>query len=749
MKLFEALSTRFSIRQIFGGFIAILSILLLTNFLAFNSFNVSNNQLAQYHHANSLYYNLLSLSPQELTEQYPNEHYRQLIIEAEKHLELLSNGGYGEFLGKEIEIAPPQGAGKLPLERIQERWPTYRDECLMLLSSRADNINGNFTIPVQSDLPIMFERISGYAQELLTVSDYILVEKKDQLPTAILVISLIAILVFILMLVFLMKVILNPLKNMENTAGELAKGHLQDQITIAGNNEIANIGSQINKLAQMLENALSFTKNMGQGNLDTDYLEADDSNSLAVALMDMRTQMKSAAEADRQRNWASDGLAKFAEILRLESDDLSKLGYNAVSNLVRYVGAQQGSIFIATQQDDETILEQIATFAYDKQKFLQKSIKPGDGIVGQAYLEEKRIYLLDIPEGYLEISAGLGHMPPKCLLVVPLIYNEEIQGIVEIASLEPISDYKVEFVESVGESIAANISTVKNNERTRNLLVKSQEITEKMRVQEDEMRQNMEEMQNTYREMITAQKDTEQKEANLNALINNTEDSIVTVDRNYRVMIINDVLKRRYKGTQYEGIDIGQNVLDTLGAVREEWKGYYDRALAGERLDFVIRSTVNNEDSFRRYHINPVRSSDGDVIGCSVFSRDVTDMKVAEIQNKKLISDLTQKDKLFEAAFFFMEVGPEKRIITINDLAAMELGYQREDLIGRDINDLFISRDTLTEGLSTMHKGDIWKEEVALLTKDGSRLMAKSVSTAVVDNETERIVKYILVFYKN
>ena len=258
----------------------------------------------------------------------------------------------------------------------------------------------------------------------------------------------------------------------------------------------------------------------------------------------------------------------------------------------------------------------------------------------------------------------------------------------------------------------------------------------------------MDEMQATYREMISAQQDTEQKEANLNALINNTEDSIVTVDRNYRVMIINNVLKSRYKGTQYEGIDVGQNVLDTLGAVREEWKAYYDRALAGERLDFVIRSTVNNEHSFRRYHINPVKNQDDDIIGCSVFSRDVTDTKVAEMENRKLINDLTQKNKLFEAAFFFIEIGPEKKIQTINELAALELGYTRDELIGKDVNDLFISRDTLSEGLSTMHEGNIWKEEVALLTKEGNRLKANSVSTAVKDHDTERIVKYILVFYR-
>ena len=79
-----------------------------------------------------------------------------------------------------------------------------------------------------------------------------------------------------------------------------------------------------------------------------------------------------------------------------------------------------------------------------------------------------------------------------------------------------------------------------------------------------------------------------------------------------------------------------------LGDVREEWKGYYDRALAGEKLNFIIKSSVKGENSWREYFINPMRDTEGVITGVSVFSRDVS--KVYQTQQ-----ELEEKEKLLEA----------------------------------------------------------------------------------------------------
>jgi len=201
-------------------------------------------------------------------------------------------------------------------------------------------------------------------------------------------------------------------------------------------------------------------------------------------------------EENKKRNWTTQGLSKFAEILRDNSDNIYNLSYTIISNLVKYLNANQGGIFIINDSiGSDKHLELTGAYAYERRKFLSKRIEFGEGLVGMCILEGKTTYMTDIPEGYLKIQSGLGDSSPRSLLIVPLTLNEEYFGVVEIASFNQFLDHEIEFVEKVGENIASSLSNAKTNERTSHLLKQSSTQAEMLKTQEEEMRQNLEEMQ--------------------------------------------------------------------------------------------------------------------------------------------------------------------------------------------------------------------------------------------------------------
>lgn len=432
--------------------------------------------------------------------------------------------------------------------------------------------------------------------------------------------------------------------------------------------------NQIKMDAQLktMEVNISFADSISKGNLKVDY-PSENVDRLGDALINMRNSLASSADREEKEKFTTAGFAEAGEILRKNSEDLAQLCDQVLQLLVRYLKANQGSIFIAEREQEQEFLQLKASRAWDRKKYFEKRIEIGEGLVGQAAIEKQTIYMTQVPKNYVRITSGLGEANPNAIIIVPLKAEERVVGVLELASFSKFESHEIKFLEKIGESIAATIITTKNNEHNKQLLEQSNMLTEQMKAQEEEIRQNLEEMQATQEEMARAQREVqlkahelEEKQDNLDALINNTDDSILAMDVNYKVVIMNDVLKRRYKGTQYENLGIGSDALAALGAVRDEWKGYYDRALNGEKLDFTIKSTVKGEEAYREYFINPMREHTGTIVGLSVFSRDVTD-------KHRVMNEMGRKGAVLDSIInhesdTYFAIDREFRIIVVNNV---------------------------------------------------------------------------------
>jgi GAF domain-containing protein/HAMP domain-containing protein len=327
--------------------------------------------------------------------------------------------------------------------------------------------------------------------------------------------GVVLVLISIVIALFLAQMVIKPIKKIKNILIMMGDGIMPNKQIKESNDEIGEMSEALNALIRGLKETADFSIEIGKRNFESPFVPLSEEDDLGNALLEMRTNLKHATEEeerrkkeDDQRNWASQGIAKFSDILRLNNDNIDKLSYDVISNLVKYCDANQGGLFIVNDDNEnDKFIEMASAYAFNRKKFQEKRIELGVGLIGRAVQESETIYITDIPDNYITITSGLGEDNPKSILIVPLIVNDNVYGVIEMASFREFEKYQIDFVEKIGENIASTFSTVKVNIRTSELLETTKQQAEEMRAQEEEMRQNMEELQATQEE--SARRETE------------------------------------------------------------------------------------------------------------------------------------------------------------------------------------------------------------------------------------------------
>lgn len=329
-------------------------------------------------------------------------------------------------------------------------------------------------------------------------------------------ITLSAFLLLITAFFILNKYYIAPLSQLSESLDKLLAGSPDEKINEKLPNEMGLIGYYISRTNLYLKRTAELIENLSKGQkneliqLIDDQNDLDSANNLTKALTILQDRITFYVETEHEQKWVAEGLSKFIEILRSNQDDLSKLYDTIIANLVKYLNAHQGGLFLVEEDDKgETVLNMVACYAYDRKKFLKKQVHTGEGLLGQAYLEKETIYLTDIPPNYAEISSGIGEAKPRSVLIVPLKINDTVYGMLEIASFYEIPQYRVNFVIRLAENIASTIASTQNVDKIRKLLTEAEFQSEQMRAQEEEMRQNVEELTSTQEEIRRKQEEME------------------------------------------------------------------------------------------------------------------------------------------------------------------------------------------------------------------------------------------------
>jgi methyl-accepting chemotaxis protein len=336
----------------------------------------------------------------------------------------------------------------------------------------------------------------------IQVPEKVLLASSNRMLTILLILTFVSIGLLVVGIYYFSTKLTKPILTISQLASEIAVGKLDNKVSINDTSEeVAMLKQSFEQIAQGQEDITNVCKRISEGDFSVKATIRSEADVLSMSVNKMIDNLQTASSEDKKRNWASEGLTLFADLLRTETE-LSRLSNTIISKLVKYIDAKQGGLFILNDDDrNNPHIEMVACYAYERTKYLSKKIEMGEGLVGQCFLEKETIFITDVPANYVNITSGLGEANPRCLLVVPMKRDDEVLGVIEIASFTVYEDYQIKFVERLAESIASAMYNIKINERTRMLLESSQMQSEEMRAQEEEMRQNMEELQATQEEM--------------------------------------------------------------------------------------------------------------------------------------------------------------------------------------------------------------------------------------------------------
>ena len=268
-----------------------------------------------------------------------------------------------------------------------------------------------------------------------------------------------------------------------------------------------------------------------------------------------KAEIKERDEQEKEIRYFTDGIARFSDILAKNSENIEQLSQHIISELVSYVGGCLGGIYLLNDQNEEDkFLELKGAFATDTSMINNKKFNVGEGYIGTCFNEVKTIVLNDVPEGYTQLSSGLGNGKPEQFYFIPLLQNDIIEGVIEIASFNHLDKYKVEFIEKIAENITSNITVQKAKSEADKLLQQSKIQASQLHEQEEEMRQNLEELQATQEES-QRREDTNNKliealkiESNLfKSLLNQFPDNIYFKDINSKYISVSKSLLTRFK----------------------------------------------------------------------------------------------------------------------------------------------------------------------------------------------------------
>ena len=504
------------------------------------------------------------------------------------------------------------------------------------------------------------KEISAFNQMRKTLDQMYMMHKKnlivseqslrDEISKVLVILCLLFLPLFICEILFatyIIKVLKKSFVDFDDFTQKLSMGIIPENKLAEDSSDFGQINKHINDTAELFKKLTLFSNEIAKGVYDAKAGVETPEGSMAKSLIDLRDRLtetekeqKQRRLEDEQRNWTTQGLAKFGDIMRHSNDNITSLSDDVIKNLVHYINASQGGLFVLDDSDPQHVfLDMASAFAYDRKKFLTRRVPLGDGLIGVCALEKNTIYITDVPEDYMEIESGLGDSKPKSLLIVPLKSESKIMGVIELAS-----PYEIQFVEQLGDSIASTLASQRINIRTAELLSESQKKTDELAVREVELKKTMD-------EMTVARDEAQRREAEMAGILSAVDETLLKAELDNQGMF-ESANQKFLSALGYRKDElIGRNVKTILDdKYLENFDIVWQNICAGQSY----QSTFNQKNKYGEViwllaQFTPIFDQNGVVVKVLYIANDITEQQVTEEKNKRLLAESTERAEMLMA----------------------------------------------------------------------------------------------------
>ncbi len=265
-----------------------------------------------------------------------------------------------------------------------------------------------------------------------------------------------------------------------------------------------NLTNQVRAIAEV---ATAVTK----GDL-TRSIQVEASGEVAELKDNLNTMidnLRLTTDRNTEQDWLKTNLARFTGMLQGQRD-LTTVGRMLLSELAPLVNAQQGVIY-QMETEESASMTLLSAFADDGENGQLRRVRLGEGLVGQVAAEKRRMLISDLPEKTISIRSGLFESVPRNVIVLPVLFEDRVKAVIELASLNAFTASHLAFLEQLTASIGIVLNSIEATMQTEGLLKQSQQLAAELQTQQKELQQTNEQLAQKAQQLAEQNVEVERK----------------------------------------------------------------------------------------------------------------------------------------------------------------------------------------------------------------------------------------------